>query len=527
MIDTVISIPNTNVVTSAPPSSGFGRPTAVERGGVDSLNQPAGLGLGFAGMMPQNMPQNHYAGKSNNVPMPNPGTTVIHTYSTPNRPPPPRPSPLTNFNAAMSAALPPSVSPSLPPTFNPPSDYFGQAPTQPPRIIEQQHRLEQQLFERASQAQFLSDPMGRVGRRRGPGFSGRSMADFFCQEALRADMASRPAQSALMLDPEDPRTAFTPDRVHEFHTLFPLDATCDEPQVGSLGCASRVFKAVSELDGGTYVLRKLDGVRITGDHNSARKQWAELAHPSLVRLRNIFITSDFDGGQSNALTFVHDFVFGAVTLEQRHMRPPADGAPLGAVGEELVWCYVAQLMSALRFVHGHGRALRCVHASKVLVTSQHRVYLGGGGILDVIGDRKPSVTDLQAEDLRSLGSLLLQARPPRPHTKPLPHTPLLSVCAAGQRPWLLCGRGRGRGVRGGGQTVCHSTEATHPGNLSASVDYAAAHYHPDLKDLVVYLISQPGGPTHVTIFAASARVAPRLLEQAPPHPPRRARRRGT
>ncbi len=29
--------------------------------------------------------------------------------------------------------------------------------------------------------------------------------------------------------------------------------------VGSLGCASRVFKAVSEMDGATYALRKLDG----------------------------------------------------------------------------------------------------------------------------------------------------------------------------------------------------------------------------------------------------------------------------
>jgi hypothetical protein len=246
MIDTVISIPNTNVVTSAPSATGFGRPATVERGSVDSLNQPAGLGLGFAGMMPQGMAQNHYVGKSNNVPMPNPGTTVIHTYSAPNRPPAPRPSPLTNFNTGMSAALPPSVSPSLPPAFNTPSDYFGQAPAQPPRIIEQQqHRLEQQLFERSSQAQYLNDPLGRVGRRRGGAFSGRSMADFFCPEALRADLASRPAQSALMLDPEDPRTAFTPERVHEFHTLFPLDAPSDEPQVGSLGCASRINSSIS------------------------------------------------------------------------------------------------------------------------------------------------------------------------------------------------------------------------------------------------------------------------------------------
>lgn len=67
-----------------------------------------------------------------------------------------------------------------------------------------------------------------------------------------------------MLDPEDPQNSFTPERVHEFHTLFPLDSNVDEngtPMIGSLSCSSRVFKAVSQVDGNTYALRKLDGER--------------------------------------------------------------------------------------------------------------------------------------------------------------------------------------------------------------------------------------------------------------------------
>mmetsp|Transcript_35221 Transcript_35221/g.92722 ORF Transcript_35221/g.92722 Transcript_35221/m.92722 type:complete len:464 (+) Transcript_35221:600-1991(+) len=293
--------------------------------------------------------------------------------------------------------------------------------------------------------------------------------NFFCTETLRADLAARPAQSALMLDPDDPRLAYTPEKVHEYHTLYPLDNQTEETQVGSLGFSSRVFKAVSETDGCTYTLRKLDGVRVTGDIHATRKQWAELAHPCLVRLRNILITSDFDGGQSNALTFVHDFVFGAMSLEERFMRGGPEAA-MAAVSEELLWSYISQLVSALRFVHGQGRALRCLHASKVLVTSQHRVQVSGVGILDVVGDRKQAVADSQADDLRALGSILLQ-------------------------------------------TVCHSLEATTPTSLAGSVEYLAAHYHPDLKDLVVYLITQPGGVGHVSIFAASARIAGRLLEQ--------------
>ena len=35
-------------------------------------------------------------------------------------------------------------------------------------------------------------------------------------------------------------------------------------------------------------------------------------HPNIVRVRNIFISNEWDS--MNALTFVHDFIFGAMTL---------------------------------------------------------------------------------------------------------------------------------------------------------------------------------------------------------------------
>ena len=109
------------------------------------------------------------------------------------------------------------------------------------------------------------------------------MSDRFASEQLRVDLTTRAAQSALMLDINDPRCAFTPDNVGEFHTLFPLDAVVDDPDVGSLGCISRVYKAVSGRDGGTYALRKLDGVKINADHNAMRKVWGDLVHPNIVR----------------------------------------------------------------------------------------------------------------------------------------------------------------------------------------------------------------------------------------------------
>lgn len=300
-----------------------------------------------------------------------------------------------------------------------------------------------------------------AGRRNQP--QQRNVSSFFAAEQLRADLATRAAQSTLVLDPEDPRNSFTPDRVHEFHTLFPLDSNMEDATVGSLTCASRVFKAVSEVDGGTYALRKLDGVRIQQDHNMMRKQWLEISHPNVVKLRDIFITNEFNG-QSNALTFVHDFVFGAMTFEERHIR----GDSMGGINEDVIWSYIAQITSAMRYIHARGKAVRCLNASKVLVTPQQRVYINCCGILDVIGDKKVHIEVQQTEDLRELGTLLLQ-------------------------------------------TVCRSMEASQPAQLSASIDYLAAHYHFDLKDFVVYCITQPGG--NATVFTACARIAGRLLEQ--------------
>ncbi|KAJ1475367.1 hypothetical protein T484DRAFT_1828644, partial [Baffinella frigidus] len=84
--------------------------------------------------------------------------------------------------------------------------------------------------------------------------------------------------------------------------------------------------------------------------------WGELVHPNLVRLRNIFITNEFDG-HSNSLTFVHDFVFGAMTLTERHSRVTDQ---VGDISEDLIWSYIAQISSALRFLHSRGKAMRCL-----------------------------------------------------------------------------------------------------------------------------------------------------------------------
>jgi len=44
---------------------------------------------------------------------------------------------------------------------------------------------------------------------------------------------------------------------------------------------------------------------------------------------------------------------------------------------------------------GRNKSLRCLNAAKVLVTAQHRLYINGCAILDVVGERKSNLADLQ------------------------------------------------------------------------------------------------------------------------------------
>ena len=52
--------------------------------------------------------------------------------------------------------------------------------------------------------------------------------------------------------------------------------------------------------------------------------------------------------------------------------------------EELVWDYVVQLASALRLVHSSHLALHCLDASKVLLTSRHRLRISCAGVVDIL-----------------------------------------------------------------------------------------------------------------------------------------------
>ena len=144
-----------------------------------------------------------------------------------------------------------------------------------------------------------------------------------------------------------------------------------------------------------------------------------------------------------------------------------------------------QLSSAIRFVHSRNKPLRCVNAAKVLVTAQHRLYINGSAILDVVGDRKQPLNDLLAEDVRNFGIVLLQTicrSEPEPSPSPY-HSQSHSLSLSRNR--RTCGRTENRRTCGVQETDVY---------LCTYIISHMSHHHTETD---VYL-----GSLFATLFAS-------------------------
>lgn len=54
------------------------------------------------------------------------------------------------------------------------------------------------------------------------------------------------------------------------------------------------------------------------------------------------------------------------------------------LSEKVLWSYIVQLASAIKMIHNAGLAARCLESSRVLITGDRRIRIGGIGILDVL-----------------------------------------------------------------------------------------------------------------------------------------------
>merc|ERR1712226_1006015 len=126
----------------------------------------------------------------------------------------------------------------------------------------------------------------------------------------------------------------------------------------------------------------------------------------------------------------------------------------GLLSESLIWTYIIQLTSALRHVHSSGLACRTLEPSKILVVNKTRLLLNCGGIFDVItfdpSSSNPTahMANFRQEDLISLGKIVLAL-------------------------------------------ACNSYLAIQRENLQTSMEIVSTTYSSDLRNLIMYLLTNP------------------------------------
>ena len=203
---------------------------------------------------------------------------------------------------------------------------------------------------------------------------------------------------------------------HKYHSLLLLDSKPMAEHSQVLGYRTSAYKALSTTDPYVYCLRRVDGFRLSNFDlvQDAIEKWSELKHPNIVSVRQAFATSEFQDaegqGEGGSLVYVYDYVDLAQTLdswqESNEMKP---------VHETVLWDVIVQACLALRLIHSRNLAARCIHPSKLLVSSRFRIHLNCVGLIDAIqhqsitlsGEIRKPLPELQRQDLSMLGRVLL------------------------------------------------------------------------------------------------------------------------
>lgn len=137
------------------------------------------------------------------------------------------------------------------------------------------------------------------------------------------------------------------------------------------------------------------------------------------------------------------------------------------IPETTLWSYITQISSALKAIHGSGLAARNTEPSKILITGKNRLRMNGASILDVLQyDGGMNVTRHQQEDLLAFGKLIIAL-------------------------------------------ACNSLQSFQ--DLSQSFEFITRYYSPDLKNVILYLLSKPL-PTK-NIDEVIVMIGPRILHE--------------
>ncbi|KAF9429611.1 PAB-dependent poly(A)-specific ribonuclease subunit 3 [Podila epigama] len=298
----------------------------------------------------------------------------------------------------------------------------------------------------------------------------KTIHGFFISDSLREELHRK---NEMVLQTVNAHDYGLPEELHEYHSLYPLDQV-QEKSTEVFGYPSSVYKCMCSVDGKPYALRRIEGFRLTNElAMQTIEGWRRIKHANIVSIREAFTSKAFG---DHSLIFVYDYHPCSKTLYDLHFGPQAQLASQVLVGaksadpvihERILWSYLIQLTSALKKIHSAGLAARLIDPTKILVTSKNRLRMNCCGIMDMLTfDTAPNIAHLQQDDILNLGQLMMTL-------------------------------------------ACKSLTATH--NISMSIDYIAQHYSSDMKNMILFLMSQP--VPMKTVDQIVSMLGPRILQE--------------
>lgn len=228
-----------------------------------------------------------------------------------------------------------------------------------------------------------------------------------CEELLWNYYRQATFDTLREMDPSDPLRKAVPTN---FVNIYCLDRTTTtttniHPKTatvaGTFGYPSHVFKVVSTEDGCVYCLRRFDNTKLSNRiAATVTERWASVAHPGICTLHQCFLSQ-------RAGFFLHEYCIGSSTtsITQFYQLSPTfttTNTTTTTISERLLWSYIVQLTSILRYLHSRGLACRSLHPNHVLLTDagNSRIRLSSCGILDALEfEARKSIAELQQEDM--------------------------------------------------------------------------------------------------------------------------------
>ncbi|KAK7789628.1 hypothetical protein R5R35_012326 [Gryllus longicercus] len=316
-----------------------------------------------------------------------------------------------------------------------------------------------------------------------------STSGFYVSEELRMEQMHRNALILAQPDPE--QYPDLPAEVEHYRDLCPLKPVAAAPanKTQLMGYSASSYKATNVKTGIRYCLQRIHGYRLPNTKCMAVvDMWKQLEHSNVVQLRDVFTTKAFG---DYSIIFVYDYHPGAETLTMKHFQQcePVNGYtdPFSAdpnaprpyshqknkillqqqsnlLPESVIWNYIIQLTAGLRVIHAAGLACRTLDPNTIILSGRSHLRINSVAIPDVLTCDSTATnphhltSHCQQEDLTSLGKLVLAL-------------------------------------------ACRSLVACNRENIQTSLDLVARAYSPDLRNLIMYLLTnsqQPQQPKSVT-----------------------------